>query len=306
MKRLVCCLLAFLVLLCGCGGEGETKETLAAGYCYIYYENTAATALVSQVYQYSKETAKEQAEELVAQMRISRNVSQYVPAIPESVKLLDIQIREEEKLAVLNFSAEYYQMKPAEEVLCRAALVKTVAQVPGVEQVSIQVESQPLAFGDQEVVGNMTADSFVDSTWKDIKSATLKLYFADENKENLVVEEREVLYSGTVSMERYVVEQLIEGPSAAGGLTATMPKETQILSLSTRDSVCYLNLSKEFTENALDLSGYLSVYSIVNSLTDLSGISKVQITVEGNSRVSLKEMSLEQPLERDLRYVKTE
>ena len=66
------------------------------------------------------------------------------------------------------------------------------------------------------------------------------------------------------------------------------------------------NLSSEFIEEAPDLTGAVTVYSIVNSLTELPGINKVQISVEGNSGLMLKEVSLEKPLERDLSRVKTE
>lgn len=306
MRKWLWCFLFCLLFLSGCGQDGAAEETLPEGQCYIYYLDISGASLVRQAYQLGGEGVENQLAEAVNQMRVSRNVSEYVPAIPDTVRLLSVQVKAADHAVVLNFSGEYSRMKAQEEVLCRAAIVKTVVQIPGIDRVSFRVENQPLTGNDQEVVGNMSADSFVDSTWKDIKTTVLNLYFAGADDKQLEKEEREIQYYGTISMERQVVEELIAGPSEGSSLHPVMPQDLKILNVSTKDSICYVNLSSEFIEEAPDLTGAVTVYSIVNSLTELPGINKVQISVEGNSGLMLKEVSLEKPLERDLSRVKTE
>ena len=46
-------------------------------------------------------------------------------------------------------------------------------------------------------------------------------------------------------------------------------------------AVCYLDLSQEFKGNVEETRSDLVVYSVVNSLTSISSISKVLITIDG-------------------------
>ena len=69
-------------------------------------------------------------------------------------------------------------------------------------------------------------------------------YFSSKDGTTLVKETRTVHYSTNISLEKLVMEQLIEGPKK--GATATIPSETKIITLSVMDGICYVNLDNNF------------------------------------------------------------
>ena len=83
-----------------------------------------------------------------------------------------------------------------------------------------------------------------------------------------------------------------------------MPQGTSLLSVSVKNNICYVNFSGDFLTGDLAVSPYVTIYSLVNSLTALSNISKVQIMVEGDSSKKFCEtIPLDVPFERNLDYV---
>ena len=130
----------------------------------------------------------------------------------------------------------------------------------------------------------------------------LTLYFANEEKDGLVAEKREVFHSMNTSLERLVVEQLLAG-SQNGGLSV-MPKNTKVLNVSLTDNTCYVNLDSSFISGDIDVAEYIPIYAIVDSLTELQTVNKVQITVNGSADVTYRNViSLVQPLEREEKYI---
>jgi germination protein M len=103
-------------------------------------------------------------------------------------------------------------------------------------------------------------------------------------------------------MGKLVIDQLIAGPTRPG-INPTLPKETKLLNITVKDSVCYLNFDSEFLDNSLDVADYIPIYSIVNSLASVSSINKVQIAVNGSHEVMFWDsISLNQLFERNLDY----
>lgn len=107
--------------------------------------------------------------------------------------------------------------------------------------------------------------------------------------------------SSNISVEKLVVESLIRGPVSGDTDYPTLPPGTKILSISTKDGICYVNLNDGFLEQGYNVTEAVTIYSIVDSLTELSGISKVQILVNGETDLVYKEsMRLDTIYERNL------
>lgn len=131
-------------------------------------------------------------------------------------------------------------------------------------------------------------------------TSTVKLYFADKNK--LAVENRTINTKDMV-FEKVIVEELIKGPRNKT-LVSTIPNDTVLLSIETfdTDDICYVNFSRSYIENEKweELGEDLIIWSIVNSLTQLDTIQKVQILVEGEKIDYVhSEYSLNQPFSRN-------
>ena len=97
-----------------------------------------------------------------------------------------------------------------------------------------------------------------------------------------------------------VVEELIKGPHTEGRYR-TLPEDTRLLNVSLNENICYINFDATFLNNTLEVKEYIPIYSIVNSLSEISTVSKVQITINGSQDVMFRDViSLNTQFERNL------
>lgn len=132
---------------------------------------------------------------------------------------------------------------------------------------------------------------------------TVTLYFADDQANKLIAEERDVIPGGKL-LAAAVVEELIKGSET--GLGRTIPDGTRVLDLRIEEGVAYVDFSQEFKKNHWGGSAgeIMTVYSVVNSLAHLEGIEKVQFLLEGEQvEELLGHMYYGEPIEPDWNLV---
>lgn len=302
MKRaaMIFVLLA-VFMLTGCQGRNGTGE---GEYVYqIYYLNPANTRLVAQDYYTDTVDRDLLIEELMGQFM-------QVPAEVDSQTALSDRViyrgyTQEDMVLYLHFDNNYTSMRPHREILCRAALVKTLTQIPGIDYISIYSGDQPLVDSGGAPVGMMSTADFIESI-SDVNAferTELTLYFTDETGELLYPEQREVVYSTNSSMERVILEELISGPEREGSYP-TLDQNTKILSVTVNENVCYVNFDGTFLTNPLEVTDYIPIYSIVNSLSELTSVNRVQISINGSKDVVFREsMPFSTLFERNLDYI---
>ena len=121
-------------------------------------------------------------------------------------------------------------------------------------------------------------------------------------------EKRTLTLTLTDKLPEVMVRELIKGPEEEG-LSSASPAGTEINEIMIKDKVCYLYLSAEFQKNQ---SGgpreeALTIYSIVNSLTELPNIQYVQFLIDGQRVETYKtEVKLGSFLSPNALYVKVE
>ncbi|MDI6799566.1 MAG: GerMN domain-containing protein [Actinomycetota bacterium] len=111
----------------------------------------------------------------------------------------------------------------------------------------------------------------------------LTLYFADQDANFLLVEER-ALEGGAEVAPEVALSALIEGPKI-GGRFATIPKETELLDIEIKDEFAYVNFNKGFVDNYMlgSAAEAMTIYSVVNTLTEFKEIKSVKFLSEGKS-----------------------
>lgn len=132
----------------------------------------------------------------------------------------------------------------------------------------------------------------------------INLYFSDSQAMYLVPEKRKILKTSTLA--RHIVNELIKGP-VSPDLYPTIPFSTQVIEVYIADDIAYVDLSEEvFKNHPGGSSGELmTVYSMVNTLTEIPPIRSVQILVAGNERESLVgHVDISRPLLRDEDWIK--
>lgn len=281
-RRYVLCMVMCVLglLLYGCGKDKKESQEYV-----IYYLNAEQTGLNPYEYEGEESDVELAIDELLAMLATAPDDLDYRSPIPTNVEVLQTRLHEDQ-LEVW-FDSDYYNMDTAQEVLCRAAVVKTLTQIKDINSISFYVGDMPLVDAQESVVGTMTAEVFVDNNLEKkldtAKTAEVILYYSSEDGERLVQETQKVEYSSNEPIEKVIIEQLMEGPKSVKGM-ATIPEGTKLLSTTTVDGVCYVNFDSGFNNHNYEIQESIVIYSIVNSLSELSSVSKVQISVNGSTK----------------------
>ncbi len=302
---LIICIL-LLTLMTGCGFAAD-RSVGAAGEYSIYCLDRDENCLVEDKYVASGTDTEALLRELAGQLAV----------VPEDVRkrecirgfeILDMTLTGAQ--LTISVSGEYLDMSPTTEVLVRAAMVRTLGQIDGVDSVLIRVGDEELLDAIGIPVGIMTPAQFVDNPGNEINAydnIELTLYYANQDGTAISKVVRDVEYNTSISVEKLVVEQLIHGVNddeIALGLKSAVNLQTSIINVTLKDGICYVNLSNEFLTLSEGVRPEVIIYSIVDSLVELPGISKVQFSIDGNTDMTLGEkMSLSVLYERNLDIV---
>lgn len=288
------------VLLClgmaGCSGQNEEEES---GY-RIWYINKDETRLAYEYREMRAENTEGLLNEALEFLREEPEDENYKPPLPEDVRIESYEI--EHNQLYLNFSVEYMDMLKVYEVLCRAALVRTLCQIPEIDYIGFRVADQPLMDLRGKAIGLMNEDQFIENAGEEInayRTADLTLYYTNETGDKLVSQRVPMEYNSNISLEKLIVERLIDGPPYEGAYP-TIPANTRLVSVSVRDGICYVNLDAGFLETGYNVAESIPIYSIVNSLIRNTDAQKVQISIDGETnRIFRESISFDTIFERN-------
>ncbi|WMC92007.1 GerMN domain-containing protein [Kineothrix sp. MB12-C1] len=307
-KKFIFLLMMFCLLfvMTSCGGE----EVVDKSRIYkLYGVNKDETKIISKEYIVNTTEQSGLIEELLAKLSDTPEKLEYKPPLAGEYKLLNYSV--EEGQLILNLDEHYKELPVTTEVLVRAAIVRTMTQVKGIDYVSFYVNDVPLTDNDGNVLLTMSADMFIDNAGSEINShekATLRLYFANKEGNKLIGASRKLVYNTNISMEKLIVEQLISGPSEQmkNEIYPTINPDTKVISATIKDGICYVNLSEQFLTTTSNVTSEVTIYSLANSLVELPNVNKVQIAVDGETNLMFREnISLVMPFERNLDIVTT-
>ncbi len=292
MKRVnILCLLMALMMLCVVGCQKRASNPVNEGDYVLYFLESGSDRITTINYEakYDPNT-KMLVQELYDALGNVPNEN-YTSVIPANVFFTDVSLSSAGVLH-LGFSESYSEMDNVTEIMFRAAVVKTLVQIPDVEYVSFYIGDQPLVGKDGRSYGLMNAGTFVsdvDDAMENLNWLELTLYYSDGEGEHLIGEKTKLAYSSSISIEQVVIEQLAKGPTTTSCRQA-VPSSTGVVSVSTKDGICYVNFDNNFTNNIEDCTAEVSLYSIINSLCELSNVKKVMFMVNGNSDVVFREL----------------
>ncbi len=289
-------LLMFLVTACVEQPEQTVQEE---GMYQVYYVSNNESKVEVHNQKIKSQTSEEQLLELINYLAQVPEKLEYKAPLSMGFKLQDI-LCEDGKLQ-LDMNEAYQELPPMTEILVRAALVKTLCQLDEVNLVQITVNGGPVYDPAGDPVSWMSAEQFISNDGNEINSyehARIMLYFASEDGKSLLAAYRDKYYMSTAPLERIVVEELLAGPSGqVSGLYPTINPTTKIINVTTKDGICYVNLDSSFLTVVNNVPIEVSVYSIVNSLAELSNINKVQILINGETPANLSASGYERNLD---------
>jgi germination protein M len=291
-----------VVTMSACGKKSREKKD---SELYVYYTDKEQTKLVYEIYEPKSEETLDIVEELLDKMNTPRRKSGKIATKPDDVDILGYGVYD--KTLSIDFGLAYNDMDKITEILFRSSVVLTMTQIEEIDYVSFSVNGESLKLESGEPVGSMSAEDFVDDGASNINSfqkIDVVLYYADSAGEKLEAVDYSGVYDKNTSVEKMIIDRLIQGPTDSQ-YKRTLPSNLLLRNVLTKDGICYVDFDYEFLNGNVNVSAEMEIYSIVNSLSELSYINKVQISVEGNIDVKLKDsISLEYPFTRNLDIVK--
>lgn len=226
----------------------------------------------------------------------------YAP-FPGGVTIHTIDVDEETKTARVDLSEQYGGLAGFELTLADYCITLTLCQLPQVETVRVTVEGKIIPYRDRQDL--RTGDVLLSGiTAEEPDTFLAALYFPSRTGGALTAEYRQVSRTDGSSAVEIVMAELLRGPTDRLG-SLPLPEGTQVRSLTVRDGLCQVDLSEEFLRNAPEEEqAGLTVYALVNTLCALSGISQVQLLVEGESVEAYGGVSTGAPLSPNFDFAK--
>lgn len=310
-KYIFICMMLLVALLSGCGSKQEQEEstTVSSDAITLYYIDAEKMELKEAAYHCTDPTATRQSvEEIIRQLfiRTDWNAKYTLPA-PDFMSYKGYEMSAGNNV-ILYMDISYQDGMKGLEVLCKAAIVKSICQLKYVDSVTFYLNN--LALSDTQGMTQETyeAEDFVVSSSDGgyVQDGQIQLYFANEQGDALKEYTKVVSITNNVSLEQIVIESLLTGPLQEG-YTATIPEGTVLNKISVKDGTAYVNFNENFNGAAADVRSELTVYSVVNSLCNLATINRVQILINGEKQELYREtIDISNTLERNLDLIEQE
>jgi len=223
--------------------------------------------------------------------------------IPDTVDVIATELVEESMIVTL--SKEYLSLGVVEKNLCNAGIVFTLAQIDGVANVKFKVDDVLVTNDLGEVIAYAPSDfsSSAEEVMDLYSVEKITLYLTNSTGKELEKYSFDGAFPENTSMEKFIIDQLLAWDDDY--YLSAIPKGTQLLSVTTKDTICYVNFDSTFATGVLGVDPAITVYSVVNSLTELSYVNYVQISVDGDNQISMGDISLENSFSANWNYLKS-
>lgn len=314
LKQLFMLIIIIMLSLClfGCQKKsGDNAQNVSDNYdCYAYYINKDRNKLVKEGLDNSLFKDMDDEQKITAMIDILKkpdNPAECIPTIGDDVEINNFTISNNQ--LIIDFSADYFSLTPDIEILVRSAIVKSLMQLDFIHKISFTVADSVLLDKDNNIIGTMDSNSFVENMGTDINKYTedtLYLYFADLSSKKLVKTSVKVMRKVNISREKTILDYLFKGPQYdyTNSVLPVIPNDLKINSVITKNGICYIDLTQKNVTSDSSMSGELIIYSIVNSLTEDSNIMKVKISIDSNEAAIYRGVKLDEPFEKNDKYVK--
>lgn len=284
MKKyfLLLCLSVIFAILSGCSLV-KTHEFNPNQY-HLYHFDSAKNKLVTTNIILSDQFNRDEIVYSITEAlyrKIDRTYQSNISSIPTVITINN-------GIAQLDFAESFNSLSTQNQMLARVALIYTLTDLNFISGLTMTIADEPITTANGVLIGVMNRSNIILNTMDPnppTNYQTLKLYFLDEDKEKLVLERRGVEVNKDVPIEKYILEELIKGPTA-NNLLPTLPSNTIINYIVTKDGVCQVDLSSNHFKEIIAQDGeQMMVDSIVNSLTEVYYIEKVGLLIDGKREV---------------------
>ncbi|MGN0183052.1 MAG: GerMN domain-containing protein [Candidatus Ornithomonoglobus sp.] len=301
-KQIAASAAALLMLIAGIGAllfinAGITPQSTAVD---LYFMNEDGTGIIAEPRELRYKDDTDLAQTVVEKLRKGPSASKRGRIMSRDTKLQRIEFTDEYGI-IVDFSSSFLSEDPSRNVLSVYAVTKSLCSTGIVTNVMVTVDGEGISDRDGNLLGFVAAsDINLETEEYQSEMREVVLYFGDRSSTKLVKETRTIKITDQQPIEQYIINELIKGPDDKT-MQPVLSKSTVLMSVDVEDNICYLSFRSNFLkENAGDSNHERQViYSIVNSLTELNTISRVQFYMDGKRVDSFGSFSLKGYIARD-------
>lgn len=247
--------------------------------CELYFMNESETSIEAEIREIKYSDANRLPENVLIQLMNGPEDKKHKRLISRDTKLLHM-INESGRISV-DLSSEFLNDNSAKNMQAVYSIVKSLCSINGIESVRVTVRGEGIPTTDGKTVGYLTSSDINLST--DVNTSetnVISLYFTKKDSGKLYKTSRTVRVADQQPIEYYIVSGLIKGPSEKD-YEPVIDKATELISVDTEEDICFVNLRSSFVEKNSGNEAQLAVYAIVNSLTELNNINRIQFLIDG-------------------------
>ncbi len=281
MRKILCVCLALMLMLSGCWQQPEVAEADGVRF---YYRDKREEAVFSETgimaYEMRSIRWEQQSIDGLMELYLRGPVSSELTSpFPKDLQLIGTQILPGE--ITLTFDDSLASLSAVGLRVAAGCIARTLWEYGGYDTVILKAQTQLL--GGEESLELHPESLVLSDRSAGQSNAQVRLFFSDAQGRFLIEERRTNLLESDDDLPEYILRSLIAGPQSEQ-LLPTIPKGTALLNVSVLDGVCLVTFSSEFVQNwpKEQLSERMTVFSVVNSLTQLEEINSVEFLVEDN------------------------
>lgn len=300
MKRLICLLLCLCLLLplLGC----QQQELLSPGTFYYRRADASYSGTDGVIAPEQRELngILNDLDSLLA-LYCSGPVTEVLEnPLPPDANILHWQVQNDE--LHLYFNDALAQLSGVELTLAAGCLARTFLPLTGAQTLVLTAENALL--NGKTALRLSESDLCLRDNTSDRLFREFTVYYAAPDNRYLIGHSIAVQPTSEEDLPQQLLELLLKAPEGTG-LRSALPAGTRILSATVADGLCTVDLSAEFeTKRFFSIGGRcMSLLSIVNTLTGLEDIERVEFTVEGGLLIRYGSLSITEPLVRDERCI---
>lgn len=288
MKKIICLLLCAALLLPGCAVSDSAPSL------QFYYRRTE-TAFGSEdgVVAPEPRELEESLESILEHYFQGPESRDLETPFPRNTR--PVGHRMANSTLILTLSQEFAALTGVDLAIACACISRTFLQLDSVSQVRIQAENA-LLDGEQAIVMTEENLHLADDSL-DRLLTTITVYYTDQDRRYLIGQDISVNLAEEDDVIDYLISQLAAAPKDSR-LLSCLPTGTKLLSAQVDDGLCTLDLSGEFDSRGWTTSEAqrLTLMCLVNTLTQLEGVDRVEFSVEGDLLAQYRLLNISEPL----------
>lgn len=259
----------------------------------LYFLNETGTSIEAETREISYRDTQSLVEKVIKELKKGPEEGHHQRSVNKKTTLLNVRDVEKGDL-IVDFSREFLSGDSKKDLLSIYAVVRSLCAISNIRSVKIVVENKDIKGEGGAVIGYLRSQdiNLANDTYNS-EMRSVALYFQKKEGNMLKKEVRSIRVNDQQPLAQYIINELIKGPKT-DDLSPTLSKETVLLSVQTSNNICFVNFKSDFLDKNSGKAEEekTAVYSIVDSLTELDNIERVQFLIDGKRVEKFGELNI--------------